>query len=802
LTAGRTLLATAHLPQKYWSYAFYAAIFQHNCIPKTNLSTSPYTFFYDMKPPLDRLRIFGCPGVSHIPNENRRALDMSGIPVRMLGYSPTSFEYIVQRQRKPFKIFTARDVTFFEEKFLQDLDFRQKRDVVSRYEAPQLDEEDTEKDIITEHPTLTPTTTLPDLVPTPVDPEPSLGQTVEENTPMLVESSSVSCPSSSTDNVQNFCDISSDNILTDQNTRSTRRTIYHALCALKRLLLSNPLYCCIAKKGRLDHKGYNSYKTALLSGDSADWKAAYAAEITKLEDVGGLKVVPCPPKVKLLPFLEVLTKKFDPVTKDLKFKVRLAARGDLLDTTDDTYSPVPGVVEQRIFLAFMFGLSYYFRQGDISSAYLHARLCEPIYFKLPQGHPQAHDKTLCYLSNSAVYGLPQAGRAWYLHFTTYLRKLGFVECSTVKGCLISRKFSAPIYLLLYVDDFLYGSSCPEALDSFEKILLETYKAKFTDSVGEFVGMSIQQTGNLLRISQTKKIINLSKQYEIEEQELPLTPMIENLKWSSDSTRLEDIRNQQVLLGELSYINQISRPDISVAINKISRTTQKATKESYRALKRVLKFLVGSKEKQLIFTRWKNKEKSLNITIYSDSSFADIEEDKYKSTGGYLIYINENLVAWKCSKIKWVSTSTCVSEFLAMYLAVKEGLRIAYFIEEMFEINPWPIEVFGDNKSAIQIINGTTGATATKYLATKFYLLQQLSEEGKIKVRYIKTDENKSDGLTKPLGIKKFLKLSEYCFRSNYFFGEKTGNVSVSDQGMVDVYEENGKRYSCVNQKDA
>ena len=121
----------------------------------------------------------------------------------------------------------------------------------------------------------------------------------------------------------------------------------------------------------------------------------------------------------------------------------------------------------------------------------------------------------------------------------------------------------------------------------------------------------------------------------------------------------------------------------------------------------------------------------------------------------------------------------------MYLAVMEALRIGHFIEEMFKLKVWPIEVFGDNKSSIQIVNGTTGATATKYLATKFYLLQELAQEQKIKVEYVNTNVNRSDGMTKPLRNTKFKLLQKYCFEYMGFLDEQeTGNVSAFNSNMV------------------
>ena len=325
LTAGRTLLATAHLSRTYWSYAFMAAIFQHNCLPKTGLTKSPYEYFYSVSPPLSRLRIFGCPGIAHIPVASRRALDISGVPVKMLGYSPTSLEYIVQRQHPPYRIHSARDVTFYEEKFLTDLAFRQKQDIIPP---------DTVTDTNTDDSPAVSTPVVDGSIVSPSDdvdtihndnviavPPTSPPEPISEVTPAASPTDSPTCSSPTPE--PNFCDVSAHNILPDNASRRGRQPVYTALCSLMRIFTSTPSHCCVAT--RSPHKGFNSYKAALLGDHSEEWKRAYAAEIAKLESVGGLRVVPRPSDVTLLPFLEVLTEKLTLllVILNIRFALRL-----------------------------------------------------------------------------------------------------------------------------------------------------------------------------------------------------------------------------------------------------------------------------------------------------------------------------------------------------------------------------------------------------------------------------------------------------------------------------------------------
>jgi len=86
---------------------------------------------------------------------------------------------------------------------------------------------------------------------------------------------------------RNFCDLDSSNILPSKS----RNAIYVALCRLKAHFLRNPVYSALRKKGKLNHKGYLTCKSTLLSDHASDWKSAYSQEIKKLELIGGLTVV-------------------------------------------------------------------------------------------------------------------------------------------------------------------------------------------------------------------------------------------------------------------------------------------------------------------------------------------------------------------------------------------------------------------------------------------------------------------------------------------------------------------------------
>eukprot|EP00924_Labyrinthula_sp_SR-Ha-C_P006046 snap_masked-scaffold_82-processed-gene-0.24-mRNA-1 protein AED:1.00 eAED:1.00 QI:0/-1/0/0/-1/1/1/0/182 len=171
-------------------------------------------------------------------------------------------------------------------------------------------------------------------------------------------------------------------------------------------------------------------------------------------------------------------------------------------------------------------------------------------------------------------------------------------------------------------------------------------------------------------------------------------------------------------------------------------------------RRILRYLINTRH----FAIKVKHEEKFNIKALSDASFADCIEDKYKPTGGFIIYMGNVPISWKCKKMKWVSTSSGVSEYLALHMLVKEVIHLSYILQEGFNINVDCPEVYCDSKAATDISKAETTANATRYLGTKYFLIQQATEEGLISVKEISTEDNTADVFTKSLDKIKFEKL--------------------------------------------
>ncbi|XP_021202898.1 uncharacterized protein LOC110385008 [Bombyx mori] len=93
--------------------------------------------------------------------------------------------------------------------------------------------------------------------------------------------------------------------------------------------------------------------------------------------------------------------------------------------------------------------------------------------------------------------------------------------------------------------------------------------------------------------------------------------------SSDSKSIQETAQEKEYphreaLGSLLYLSTRTRPDIAQAVNLVSRKVENSTREDVTKVKKIFKYLVGTKEKGILFKRNKPIE---NIDSYRDSDDA-------------------------------------------------------------------------------------------------------------------------------------------------------------------------------------
>ena len=116
-----------------------------------------------------------------------------------------------------------------------------------------------------------------------------------------------------------------------------------------------------------------------------------------------------------------------------------------------------------------------------------------------------------------------------------------------------------------------------------------------------------------------------------------------MKASDDEDAVEQ-QLYQSLVGSLMYLSVCTRPDLAYAVGILARFSSKPNRSHWTAAKRVLRYLKGTANHGIAFT----KSESGECLGYSDADWAGDQEDR-KSTSGYLFQMAGGPVSWKSRK---------------------------------------------------------------------------------------------------------------------------------------------------------
>ena len=112
---------------------------------------------------------------------------------------------------------------------------------------------------------------------------------------------------------------------------------------------------------------------------------------------------------------------------------------------------------------------------------------------------------------------------------------------------------------------------------------------------------------------------------------------------------------------IMYAQVCMRPDLAFVTGMLGRYQSNSGSDQWKAVKKVLCYLQGTKNYMLIFRESDN----LEVIGYSDADFAGCVDTK-KSTSGYIFTLAGGAISWKSSKQTLTASLMMQAEFVACY----------------------------------------------------------------------------------------------------------------------------------------
>nr|GEV70546.1 retrovirus-related Pol polyprotein from transposon TNT 1-94 [Tanacetum cinerariifolium] len=349
-------------------------------------------------------------------------------------------------------------------------------------------------------------------------------------------------------------------------------------------------------------------------------------EIQEFDQLQVWELVPQPNCVMIIALKWIYKVKLDEYGDVLKIKEQLVAKGYRQEKGidfEESFASVARIEAIRIFIANAASKNMTIYQMDVKTTFLNGELKEEVYVSQSDDFVDPDHPTHVYRLKKALYGLKQAPRAWYDTLLRFLLDNKFSK-GAVDQTLFTRKTGKHILLVqIYVDDIIFSSTYPKACDTFSNEMISMFQMSMMGQMSFFLGLQVSQSLEGIFINQSKFAFETLKKFGMDSCDSVDTPMVDRLKLNEDPLGIPvDQTRFRSMVGSLMCLTA-SRPDLVFAICMCARYQVSPTKKHLEALKRVFRYLKGT----INWGLWYTKDTAMALTAYIDADHAGCQDTR-------------------------------------------------------------------------------------------------------------------------------------------------------------------------------
>jgi hypothetical protein len=348
---------------------------------------------------------------------------------------------------------------------------------------------------------------------------------------------------------------------------------------------------------------------------------------------------------------------------------------------------------------------------------------------------------------------------------------------------------APIYVALFVDDFVYFSPDHEVEQYFETALASKVKVEFMGQVDYFLGILFDWTRHddghvsvhLSQEAYANQIVDAMGMSDATASPT-MTPYRSGLPIDAispvdmtESERAPLLRTYRRYLGMLNWLTISTRPDLMTAHSLLAIATAKPTQGHLDAIRYVGRYIKATADYGISFSSKNNESLEGFITFPlndtepakpAPKSFADanwgpqdasvptlknlrpVSLNETRSILGHLVFLSGGPLIWKCQKEARTSRSSCEAEVKATDECTKSVQWLRNVLEDLDLLPSLPSPIFNDNQAAIIWSNSTSTKGMRHYNIRENVVREAINEYNEVSVHHVGGKTNPADLLTK------------------------------------------------------
>ena len=493
-----------------------------------------------------------------------------------------------------------------------------------------------------------------------------------------------------------------------------------------------------------------------------------------------------------LPTMAISKIKYDEFGKPNRAKYRIVVFGNLDPhswTKTDCFAPVLSALETRLLIALAVNNKRIPKSGDFIQTFCQSFLPddEKYVCRPPAGCPITPPKMLLLLKRT-LYGLKRSPRHWYETAKRAFESIGLKPLPNAP-CIFTGSIipgEPPIWVGLYVDDFIYSSSSDLVEKEFERRVTEDagLGVDWNGPPTHFLGIKFQTQAHddghvsifMNQEADTEKLIELAGLIDANNAKTPYQSghPVDTIPYE-DMPPHQRLKLQSLLrslIGSLNWLSLQTRPDISTITNILAQHITNPSPGHLTATKHVIRYLKSCPTRGILFTSRDsqpmtsfvkfpldpNKLTSLcdsnwgpqcakTVPVDAPPQFLDLW--KSRSISGFMIWLG-GPVHWSSKRQTITARSSTEAEIYATDECVKCLQHISNILKDMnlFEkVTDGPIPIWNDNEACVKWSHNLT-TKGLRYLQMRENAVRENILSGFCDVSHIAGKNNISDMFTK------------------------------------------------------
>lgn len=292
----------------------------------------------------------------------------------------------------------------------------------------------------------------------------------------------------------------------------------------------------------------------------------------------------------------------------------------------DTYLSVGCTKSLKSLLVVAVQRQLHLFQFDVETAFLYGNIDETVHVAQVAGFEVPGKEKWVWRLNKSLYGTKQAPQCWKSNFSATLAKLGLTPLQGDESLFVTN--NRHMMLHIHVDDGLLHDFCLKTLHKLKMDMANSVKAPAPLNLHHLV-------------------------------------LCDSLPFN--------VKTMKKAVGMLIHLSINTQPNISFAVNMLSRYANSPTKAHWNVAKHLLQYLKGTSSLGIHFKRTKGIKQGL--CGWADTNYGTSAISR-KSTTGYIITLFGKPIFWAARKQPIVAQSTTEAEFVAMNSCAKEMRQLS------------------------------------------------------------------------------------------------------------------------------